>query len=257
MPHQHQHEDTSPLDRYGRDLTSLARQGAFAPLAGHDGRIARVFAILLRNRSETGSSRTKCNPAILDLDGTQSWPLAGEAIRRMASDDAPAPLRDCRVVALDWEALLAEVPNIEELRQPFARRFTSYPLADLAANPALFDEFLQKWSESIARCEANLLYQRLKAVFAAAHHAQGRVLLFVEHFHRLLGGEWERYPVDVAPLLKPALARGEIQLLTTCPLDSYRRDVERDAAFQRRFQEVCMPDVLPHRGHLTLTSPNS
>jgi hypothetical protein len=81
MPRQRQHEDAIPLDRYGRDLTSLARQGAFAPLAGHDARVARVFAILRRNRSETISSRTRCNPVILDLDGTQSWPLAGEVIR--------------------------------------------------------------------------------------------------------------------------------------------------------------------------------
>jgi ATP-dependent Clp protease ATP-binding subunit ClpB len=248
MPHQRQHEDTSPLDRYGRDLTSLAQQGAFAPLAGHDARVARVFAILLRNRSETGALRTKCNPAILDLDGTQSWPLAGEVIRRMASGEAPAELRDCRVVALDWEALLADVSNIEELRQPFVREARHYLFADLAANPALLDEFLQRWGESIARREANPLYQRLKAVFAAVHHAQGRVLLFVEHFHRLLRGEWERYPVDAIQLLKPALARSEIQLLTTCTLDSYRPYVERDAAIQRRMVEVCMPDVLPHLG---------
>ncbi len=75
-------------------------------------------------------------------------------------------------------------------------------------------------------------------------HTLPSILLFVNHFHRLLGGEWDRYPIDAATLLKPALARRQIQLIGTCTLAQYRQYIERDAAMQRRFQEILMPDAL-------------
>jgi ATP-dependent Clp protease ATP-binding subunit ClpA len=47
----------------------------------------------------------------------------------------------------------------------------------------------------------------------------GPFLLFVDHFHRLLEGEWDRYPIDAAPLLKSVLARRQIQLIGTCTVE--------------------------------------
>jgi ATP-dependent Clp protease ATP-binding subunit ClpA len=90
-----------------------------------------------------------------------------------------------------------------------------------------------------------MILERLQSTFVAMRLADGQVLLSVDHIHRLLGGEDQRYPIiDVANLLKPALARGQIQLMGACTLAQYRQYLARDAAVQRRFQEVLMPDAL-------------
>ena len=78
-------------------------------------------------------------------------------------------------------------------------------------------------------------------MFIAMHQVTGAFLLFVDHFHRLVGGERERYPIDAATLLKPALARDQIQLIGACTPAQYRQYIERDAAIQRRCQEICLP----------------
>ena len=67
-------------------------------------------------------------------------------------------------------------------------------------------------------------------------------MLYVDHFHRLVGGEPDRYPIDAATLLKPALARDQIQLIGACTLEQYRQHIERDATIQRRCQEICLPE---------------
>lgn len=75
------------------------------------------------------------------------------------------------------------------------------------------------------------------------HEAKGTFILFIDHFHRLVAGERERYPIDAAGLLKPALARDRIQLIGACTLEQYRQCIECDAAINRRCQEVCLPTL--------------
>ncbi len=65
-------------------------------------------------------------------------------------------------------------------------------------------------------------------------------MLFVDHFHRLLGGEERRYPIDAANLLVPALARREIQIIGACTLAQYRQHIERFAAIEFRLQAICI-----------------
>jgi ATP-dependent Clp protease ATP-binding subunit ClpA len=80
-------------------------------------------------------------------------------------------------------------------------------------------------------------------MFIAMHQAAGSFILYIDHFHRLLGGEPDRYPIDAATLLKPALNRDRIQLLGACTLAEYRQHIERDAAIQRPCQEMRVPDI--------------
>lgn len=79
------------------------------------------------------------------------------------------------------------------------------------------------------------LEQRLRSIFDAMHESKGTFILFVDHFHRFLGGEESH--IDAATVLVPYLFRQEFQrtiyLIGTCTLEQYRRCIERDAAFQR------------------------
>jgi ATP-dependent Clp protease ATP-binding subunit ClpB len=80
--------------------------------------------------------------------------------------------------------------------------------------------------------------ERLKAVLAEIRDSDGRVLLFIDELHTIVGaGRTEGSP-DAGNLLKPMLARGELHCIGATTLDEYRRHVEKDAALERRFQPV-------------------
>ena len=89
----------------------------------------------------------------------------------------------------------------------------------------------------------NVALQRLQALILAVRQAEGHILLFVDHFHRLLGGDPDRYLIQAFTLLKPTLARGEIHLLGACTLSQYRQWIERDMAIFIRMQDICLPDT--------------
>jgi ATP-dependent Clp protease ATP-binding subunit ClpB len=80
--------------------------------------------------------------------------------------------------------------------------------------------------------------ERLKAVLAEVAAAQGRILLFVDELHVVVGAGVAEGAVDAGNMLKPMLARGELHLIGATTLDEYRRHIEKDAAFERRMQPV-------------------
>ena len=80
--------------------------------------------------------------------------------------------------------------------------------------------------------------ERLKGVLREVQAAKGEVILFIDELHTIIGAGAAEGAVSAGNLLKPALARGELRCIGATTLDEYRKHVEKDAAFERRFQPV-------------------
>jgi len=257
---------------FGRDLSALAQAGQYAPLEGCEPWVGRVLQILLPR------ANYKYNPVLIGRSEAMGWPIVAEVVRRIARGEVPAGLRVRQVVALDWEALVRDLPGAgepESWAAPEHRWYTPEELAALAARcereAARCEREAARWERRRQRQWERLLrrvlhddraegrradpivppadpiydpiHQRLEAVFAAARRSEGRVLLYVEQLQCLVGTELEPYPVDMHDLLKPALGSGELRILGACSLDAYRQYIEKDAAMQRRFCEVPSPEL--------------
>jgi len=80
--------------------------------------------------------------------------------------------------------------------------------------------------------------ERLKSVIKEIEAAEGRVMLFIDELHTIMGAGAGEGAMDASNMLKPALARGELRCIGATTLDEYRKHIEKDAAFARRFQSV-------------------
>ncbi|MCC7353628.1 MAG: ATP-dependent chaperone ClpB, partial [Anaerolineae bacterium] len=176
------------LEKYGRDLTQLARQGKLDPVIGRDEEIRRVIQILSR--------RTKNNPVLIGEPGVGKTAIAEGLAQRIVRGDVPEGLKEKRIVALDLGALVAGAKYRGE-----------------------FEE-------------------RLKAVLKEVTEAAGRVVLFIDELHTVVGAGAAEGAMDASNMLKPMLARGELHAIGATTLDEYRKHVEKDAALERRFQPV-------------------
>ena len=181
-----------PLQKYGRDLTALARVDRLDPVIGRDDEIRRVMQILSR--------RTKNNPVLLGEPGVGKTAIAEGLALRIVKGDVPEGLRERQVVALDMGALVAGA------------------------------KFRGEFEE------------RLKAVLGAVQEADGRIILFIDELHTVVGAGKTDGAMDASNLLKPALARGDLHCIGATTLDEYRQHVEKDAALERRFQTVVVDE---------------
>jgi ATP-dependent Clp protease ATP-binding subunit ClpB len=84
--------------------------------------------------------------------------------------------------------------------------------------------------------------ERLKAVLQEVKAAEGRILLFVDEMHTVVGAGAAEGSMDAGNMLKPMLARGELHCIGATTLDEYRRYIEKDAALERRFQPVVIDE---------------
>ncbi len=87
--------------------------------------------------------------------------------------------------------------------------------------------------------------ERLKAVLQEVQSEEGRIVLFLDELHTIVGAGASEGAVDAANMLKPMLARGELRMVGATTLDEYRQHIEKDAALERRFQPVFVgePDI--------------
>ena len=83
--------------------------------------------------------------------------------------------------------------------------------------------------------------ERIKKVLEEVHNA-GNILLFIDEIHTIIGAGGAEGAIDASNILKPQLARGEIQLIGATTIDEYRKRIEKDAALERRFQPVMVEE---------------
>ncbi|MBI2036688.1 ATP-dependent Clp protease ATP-binding subunit [Candidatus Microgenomates bacterium] len=96
--------------------------------------------------------------------------------------------------------------------------------------------------------------ERLKQLIKELKIAQGEIILFIDEVHNLVGAGSGEGTLDASNILKPFLARGEVQLIGTSTIDEYRRYIEKDPALERRFQQVLIEEPTIENAILMLNS---
>ena len=84
--------------------------------------------------------------------------------------------------------------------------------------------------------------ERLKAVLTELENSEGRIILFIDEIHTIVGAGKTEGSMDAGNLLKPMLARGEIKVIGATTIDEYRKNIEKDAALERRFQPIMVDE---------------
>ncbi len=176
------------LERFGRDLTQMAREGKIDPVIGRDEEIRRVIQVLSR--------RSKNNPVLIGEPGVGKTAIAEGLASRIVDGQVPDSLKDRMLVSLDMGSLIAGAKYRGE-----------------------FEE-------------------RLRSVLKEVMDSEGQVVLFIDELHTVMGAGGTQGTTDASNLLKPMLARGELRCIGATTIDEYRTHIEKDAAFDRRFQQV-------------------
>ena len=189
-------QDSKPefeaLERYGRNVTDLARQGKLDPVIGRVEEIRRTIQVLSR--------RTTNNPVLIGEPGVGKTAIVEGLAERIVAGDVPSTLKDKELVELDMSSLVAGAKYRGEFED------------------------------------------RLKSVLKEVEKSNGRVILFIDELHTIVGAGATEGSMDAGNILKPALARGELHAIGATTLDEYRKYIEKDAALARRFQTVLVSE---------------
>ena len=193
--------DTPALTKYGRDLTTQAKNGELDPVIGRALEIDRVIQILSR--------RKKNNPILIGEPGVGKSAIVEGLALRIVANEIPA-LQNKRIISLDIASMVAG---------------TTYR--------GQFEE-------------------RIKTVIKELHQ-HPEIILFIDEIHTLMGAGNAQGSLDAANILKPALARGEVQCIGATTLNEYRTSIEKDGALERRFQQVAVRPTTTDETYTILT----
>ena len=180
------------LEKYGRDVVSLAREGKIDPVIGRDEEIRRIIKILSR--------RTKNNPVLIGEPGVGKTAIIEGLAHRIVANDVPTSLRDKTIWELDMGALIAGA------------------------------KFRGEFEE------------RLKAVLNEIKKSDGKIIMFIDEIHLIVGAGKADGALDAGNMLKPMLARGELHCIGATTLKEYKEYIEKDSALERRFQKVLVQE---------------
>lgn len=182
---------TPNLDKYGRDLTQLAKDGKIDPVIGRAKEIERVIQILSR--------RTKNNPVLIGEPGVGKTAIAEGLAQKIVEGEVPEIIKDKRVVTLDLPGMLA--------------------------GSKYRGEFEDRLKNTMTEIRDN-----------------GHIILFIDELHTIIGAGAAEGAIDASNILKPVLARGELQVIGATTIDEYRKYIEKDSALERRFQPIMVDE---------------
>ncbi len=181
-------------DKYCRDLTRRAQEGALDPVFCRDDEIERMIQILCR--------RHKNNPCLVGEPGVGKTALVEGLAQRILVGELPRSLQGKRLLSLEMASLVAGT----KYRGDFEERFK------------------------------NLLEEIIR---------DGNVILFVDEFHSIMGAGAAEGAIDASNILKPVLARGELQVIGATTNEEFRRNIQKDSALERRFGKVLVEEPTP------------
>ncbi len=178
---------TDTLEKFGKDLTALAKDGKIDPVIGRQQEIERVTQILSR--------RTKNNPCLIGEPGVGKTAIAEGLALKIAQNEVPELLRNKRIISLDLTSMVAGTKYRGD-----------------------FEDRIKNAIEEVINADD--------------------VILFIDEIHTLVGTGAAEGATDAANILKPSLARGELQVIGATTIEEYRKNIEKDSALERRFQPV-------------------
>jgi len=176
------------IEKYGINLTQLAKEGKIDPVIGREDEIRRIIQILSR--------RTKNNPVLIGEPGTGKTTVVEGLAKRIVEGDVPENIKNKELIALDLSAMVAG-----------------------AMYRGQFEERLKNFVKQVVESD-------------------GELIVFIDELHMIVGAGGQEGQMDVSNMIKPELARGRMKVVGATTLGEYQKYIEKDAALERRFQQV-------------------
>lgn len=180
--------DQQILEKYGRNLTELAKNGKLDPVIGKESEIRILSRVLSR--------RLKNNPVLVGEPGTGKTVITEGLAIQIIKGEVPESLKNKEIYELDMGSLIAGT------------------------------KFQGEFEE------------RIKAVMNFVAKANGKIILFIDEIHTLIGAGRTQGALDAANIIKPMMARGEVSVIGATTPQEYKRYIEDDPAFERRMQKI-------------------
>lgn len=241
----------------GNKLSSIHSSAAAAAAS------SSAFSLLLQNTHSSFTSPTVSHQQRREFSSSQQMPPWMNAGQRAPGEALAQYSTDLTQMAMDGklDPVIGRHEEIRRTLQILARRTKNNPvligepgvgktaIAEGLAQRIISGNVPQSMKDKkvisldISAMISGAMFkgqfeERLKSVLADVNAAKGKYILFIDELHTMIGAGKSEGSMDMSNMLKPALARGELQLVGATTLDEYRMHVEKDPALARRFQSV-------------------